>query len=538
MFLICDDLNDFVEGMGGHPQAYTPNISRLARMGVLFTNAHSNAPMCAPSRPSFLSGLYPSTTGIYDGKRPFRESPQLKDAVLFPAHFKANGYRAYSAGKLFHDPDFTVFGASEAGSYDGGFLGPRSNYGPYPWDGKLMRYGERPSRDCPDPFLPQTKLEYEKLGKPWTLGHGRLSRLKEGWSWVYSDHGFLGADGKDGGLFSYEESGARSLLPDELVADWGVQLLEGEALRDETGGEIVPINDAPFFLSLGFVKTHLALYSPDEFYDEVLKANGITEKEVVLPWAQDGKIRFGDWSDIPKHQDSGSARRRYKGLERAEKEYEGGLEQMLRDYTLSYLAAVYVIDVQVGKVLDALEKTGRLEETILVFTSDHGYHHGDKESFFKYTLWEKSTRVPLIICDPSEEFKGTRGKTCDVPVSLIDLYPTFVDLCDLPRRAVLEGVSLKPLLANVSLPVGEERVALSAVSRGKGKFDEPDAHAFSVRSKSWRYILGPNGEEELYDHRVDPYELTNLAERPEFHEVKVLLHTELCRLSGRTRLYR
>ena len=113
VFIIADDLNDSINGFGGHPQAHTPNLDRLAKMGVRFTNAHCNAPMCAPSRPSLLSGIYPHRSGMVDGRRPFRSFPILEKAILFPEYMINCGYQAYSGGKLFHgiDKDNTVFGA-------------------------------------------------------------------------------------------------------------------------------------------------------------------------------------------------------------------------------------------------------------------------------------------------------------------------------------------------------------------------------------------------------------------------------------------
>jgi arylsulfatase A-like enzyme len=538
IFIICDDLNDSLHGFGGHPQAYTPNIDRLANMGVRFVNAQSNAPMCSPSRPSLLSGLYPSSTGMYAGKPRFRTLPKLKEAVLFPTHFKEYGYDAYCAGKLFHgvDKDMTIFGASTPHGVDGGYLGPISNFGPYPWDGKTLKYG-RPSRNCPNPDLSQTWTKYDAMKKPWALGHGRLSNLPEGMSWVYSDNGFEGIDGKNGGLFKYEGSQDRSPMPDELVADWAVKLLSGKETRSYAAGKATPLSKKPFLLTLGFIKTHFALYTPDEFYDAVLEANNMTEDDVLMPWTLDGKVQFDDLSDVAPQLKYGAGRSRYKILDRAAADHKGGLKQMLKGVTMSYLAAVYQIDVQVGKVLDALEQTGKINDTIIIFTSDHGYHHGDKENFFKYTLWEKSTRVPFIVYDPSGEFDGTRGKVCDAPVSLIDIYPTLNELCNLPQRTELEGHSIKPFLVDVDGQWSGPRVALSAIVGDQDKLHDPNCHKFAVRSKQWRYCVTPDGKEELYRHESDPFERKNLAHYPEYQQVKVTLHKELCKLSGRSDQY-
>ena len=106
LFIAVDDLNDWVGVLGGHPQASTPNIDRLAKRGTLFTNAHCSAPGCNASRSSLLSGLRPSTTGIYANAHDWRQATRLKGAVTLPRHFMDNGYRTQGAGKLFHAHTF------------------------------------------------------------------------------------------------------------------------------------------------------------------------------------------------------------------------------------------------------------------------------------------------------------------------------------------------------------------------------------------------------------------------------------------------
>lgn len=102
LFLAVDDLNDWVGCLGGHPQARTPNLDRLASRGVLFTNAHCNAPLCNPSRASLMTGIRPSSSGIYNNNQPMRKSPVLRDAVSLGQHFRAGGYSVMGAGKIFH----------------------------------------------------------------------------------------------------------------------------------------------------------------------------------------------------------------------------------------------------------------------------------------------------------------------------------------------------------------------------------------------------------------------------------------------------
>ena len=130
LFVICDDLNDTIEGMGGHPQAKTPNIDRFCRSGVRFLNAHCANPVCGPSRAALWTGLYPHTTGIYGHNQnefTWRDSPVLKDAVCLFEHFQANGYTTYASGKIFHNNRHTVPLFRKRGTYGLGAAGRKQS---------------------------------------------------------------------------------------------------------------------------------------------------------------------------------------------------------------------------------------------------------------------------------------------------------------------------------------------------------------------------------------------------------------------------
>jgi len=160
-----------------------------------------------------------------------------------------------------------------------------------------------------------------------------------------------------------------------------------------------------------------------------------------------------------------------------------------------YQASASYADANVGRLLDQLDASGRADNTVIVLWSDHGYHLGEKESVVKFTLWEKATHVPLIIVAPGLTAPGTR---CDQPVSLVDLYPTLVELAGLPEKKGLDGRSLVPLLKDPGRVW--DRPALMSQWRGN--------HA--VRSRDWRYIRYRDGTEELYHQPSDPWNHTNL----------------------------
>jgi arylsulfatase A-like enzyme len=171
-----------------------------------------------------------------------------------------------------------------------------------------------------------------------------------------------------------------------------------------------------------------------------------------------------------------------------------GRVKVLMIAALLLQGAMHRGDEQLGRVLDALDNGPHAKNTIVVLFSDHGYHLGEKQRWSKFSLWERTTRVPLIISAPD----GVKGKS-DKPVELLSIYPTLIDLCGLPANPKLEGVSLRPLLENPN--ADWEHVAISTLGQNN--------HA--VRDLRWRYIRYYDGSEELYDHKSDPNEWNNLA---------------------------
>jgi arylsulfatase A-like enzyme len=167
------------------------------------------------------------------------------------------------------------------------------------------------------------------------------------------------------------------------------------------------------------------------------------------------------------------------------------------------LASISFVDSQIGRVLEALDHAGLRENTIVVLWGDNGYHLGEKLITGKNTLWEPSTRVPLIFAGP----KIFRGGRCVQPVELLDIFPTLIDLCGLPPRSDLEGISLAPQLKDPSTP--RTRPAITTHNQNN----------HGVRSLRWRYIRYADGSEELYDIENDPHEWHNLAGDPRYQSI-------------------
>jgi arylsulfatase A-like enzyme len=165
-----------------------------------------------------------------------------------------------------------------------------------------------------------------------------------------------------------------------------------------------------------------------------------------------------------------------------------------------YLAAIAYTDMNIGRVLDALDKSPYKDNTIIVFWGDHGWHLGEKEHWRKFALWEEATRVPHLWVVPGVT---SPDAVCERPVDYMSIYPTLMDLCGLPTPAHVEGKSIRPLLKDPA-----------------SAWDQPAVSTFlrnnhAIRSGDWRYIRYADGSEELYDHSIDPLEHTNLAAKPE-----------------------
>ena len=272
-----------------------------------------------------------------------------------------------------------------------------------------------------------------------------------------------------GGLFL--EWGPLSNEQEEELADtkrvnWAVQ-----KLREQ--------HDKPFFLGVGIYAPHFPNYCPQRYFDLYDAA------EIELP-----PYRDDDLEDLPpKIKKAKLARSRiHKKLEAL-----GALEEAIR----GYLACISYADAMIGRVLDALEASPYADNTIVVLWSDHGYHHGEKGDWGKHTLWERTSNVPFIWAGPGI----VQGKKSEVTVSLIDMYPTFVEQCNLePPRQHLEGQSLAKTLADPDS--GKDRNVLLP-------YLEPGEYA--VINRQWRYIRYGDDGEELYDVQADPHEWVNLA---------------------------
>lgn len=241
----------------------------------------------------------------------------------------------------------------------------------------------------------------------------------------------------------------------------------------------------PFFLAVGFFRPHTPYVAPADPYFR-------WHPEEMMPVVTGIEA---DQADLPA-----------PALESLHKEERALTDDQRRQCRQAYNASISFMDAQVGRVLAALDRLGLADETIVVFTSDHGYHMGEHGLWQKRSLFEQSTRVPLVIAGPGVK---EAGSVAEAPVSQVDLFPTLAELCEIPAPENLQGQSLVPLLQD---PLEQGRGwAVTQVNRSRNK---ERFFGYSLRTPRWRYTEWDEGRagRELYDHDADPEELTNLAE--------------------------
>lgn len=432
LFIALDDLNNWVGFLENYPGVKTPNMDRLAREGVMFTNAHCSSPGCNPSRTSLMTGLHPSSTGVYSNGDDWRIMEYTKDVVTLPDSFQAAGYTTKGGGKLYH-----------AHTIEEEFL--TGHLDAEPWD---VYY---PSKEQQLPI--EVTPEVWPVNSNDSFYRGRID-------WAPLD-------------ISDNE------MADGQTVSWAEDVLAQS-------------HDQPLFLAVGIYRPHWPWWVPQSYFDQH-PLDGIE----IIPEPLD------DLDDIPE---AGHAFIRKKWHSWIMENHQN--EKIVQ----AYLASMTFADAMLGRLLSALENGPLADNAIIVLWSDHGYHLGSKNHWEKFALWEEATQVPLIFVDRRAE-NGMEGEwqqasRSNQPVSLLDLYPTLVELCGLEDPGHLQGRSLVPLLRDPSHKTGD---AVVTTHRFKN-------HA--VRSEKWRYIRYEDGSEELYDHSVDPREYKNLAGLSQFKAVK------------------
>jgi choline-sulfatase len=311
-------------------------------------------------------------------------------------------------------------------------------------------YGRRPNKDD----------EFDVIGPPPGVGVRPKQKLVQ----TPSPHPLV-----DWGVFPHKDEDKG----DWRVASWAVD-------------ELAKQQDEPFFLSVGFFLPHVPCYATQKWFDLY------PEETLQLP-----PFQANDRDDTPRFS-------WYMHWKLPEPRHKFLIEaNQWKNIVRSYLACTSFVDSQVGRVLQALEKSGKADNTIVVLWSDHGWHLGEKLITGKNTLWDRSTRVPLIFAGPGV----AAGGRCEQPAELLDMYPTLSELCGLEAPKGLEGHSLMRQLQDATA----ERDWPAITTHNH------DNHG--IRTRDWRYIQYADGSEELYHMKDDPNEWKNLAGAAEYADV-------------------
>lgn len=534
LFIAVDDLKPLGGLFSDHnhhssidfPNAITPNMDRLAAEGMNFRNNYCQVAVCAASRISTLTGLRPDSTLSWNYNDRVRDL--RPDVVTLPQHFGAYGYVTHSIGKIFHHED--------ADSWNDGYQRPKG-----------AKY-----------FYASPAAEIEDGTHP-TITWGT------DWGAYSTDKGEYERDGSPVTDDSYTD-GQSALAAEVKIAEYAANYIN---------------NGQPFFLGVGFHKPHLPYTAPKAYWDlydpaDIDATDYVTPGADADPWlvdtyempdgtprfARPGNSRansgeFNTYWDTNHGRNPGNLYRK----ETAERIVHG------------YLACVSYADAQVGRLLDALEASGVADDTIIVLWSDHGWHLADHKGFWgKHTNFQQATITPMLMKIPGMDILKSAGTETWAMTELVDIYPTLLDIVDLPKPQMpdgleLEGTSLLPLIQDPSIAwkraafsqfpenIFNDKIDGDGDNRESFTFANPQRNVnldgqwligpgmgYSIRTQRYRYTeywqtrtdeKNDNGYiinrhipvnntpqiAELYDYLADPAETVNLAYEPAYADV-------------------
>lgn len=448
-----------------NPLVSTPHLDALAARGVRFTQATCNAPMCVPSRYSMMTGLYPSQVGVRHNTQVCAGDEELPLPVL-PQRMHEAGYQTAGFGKTHWY-----------------FREPLTPDAPLPASTRGFEIRAHRNTDEPSRVEPGAA----------TMGGER----PEEYAALRAETGQFGRGGANvAGYKGITSSVAAEGHTEAWLTDKALEFLEHD--RDES---------RPFFLYLSFDFPHAGFNVP-QGYEELYDLDEIPDP-------------FSSPQDVDLHRHVGE----WKWREEWSSETTACAR---RRSTLRYYALCSYVDAQFGRVLHKLEEAGELDDTFVVFTSDHGEMLGDRRRFSKYCLYEASVRIPLILAGPGVS-TGLRGATDDRYAELVDVVPTLLQIAG----------QTAPELPGSSLLDEPARAGCFAEMHGSGYEERQTAPAYMWRTREWKLILHLPGEAagatarideargELYDLRTDPHEYDNLYEDPGHLPVRERLTREL-----------
>jgi iduronate 2-sulfatase len=444
LLILVDDLKPAL-GTYGDRTAITPNMDRLAQRGVRFDLAYANEAVCAPSRINLMSGARSTSSGIYNFGMNLRD--YMPDAVTLPDYFLRAGYHTESMGKVYHIGHGTV--------------GDTAGWSVPHHKDKVIEYVD-PASTGGAPT--QEEALFEEIPLPGGDPFAFARTLARGAAWEMPD------------------------VADDAYADGRTAARATERLAALKQGK------EPFFLAVGFARPHLPFSVPKRYWDMYDPARLPMPKFEQLP---EGAPAYTD-----KQGGEINAYREPPQGVRGDK-FPPGLKRQLIH---GYYAGVSYVDAQIGKVLDALERDGLAENTIVILWGDHGWHLGDHGIWTKHTNMEQATRIPLIFAGPGI----ARGQGTGQLAETVDIYPTLAELAALPAPTgpqPIDGTSLAPVLRDTKARVRD--YAYHAYPR-------PGRLGQAIRTDRYRLVRWTQEKTgardyELYDLVADPEETRNRA---------------------------
>ena len=494
LFIMCDQLRWDYLSCYGHLKLNTPNIDALATRGVRFDNAYCQAPLCGPSRASFYTGRYMSSHGVMANQDPTRV-----DELTIADYLKPSGYRSALVGKTHNRKSRAAMRALGIAA-DSDYARCAGSGGFEPFE---LHDGLYPGTSVPEDNNYTAYLNSQGYAgsNPWqeyaNSGEDKDGNIRSGWRLRNSIYPARVA----------EEHSETAYLTNRAI----------EFLNQQKA-------DSPWCLHLSYIKPHWPLIAPAPYHDLYNAAD-------IQP-VQRSKQELDNPHPV------------YAAF--MEQEYS---ESFARDEVRERVIPVYMglvrqIDDQLGRLFEYMKQTGMFEQTMIVFTSDHGDYLGDHWLGEKDLFHEASAKIPLIIVNPNATADDTRGSVCREMVEAVDLLPTFVEYAGgIINHARIEGRSLMPLLRSSITPGDWRRFALSEIDysdRAACSFlnlAPYDCRALMIREKRWKYVHHNLFRAQLFDMQKDPQELIDLGDDPAYAklcaDMQQLVIESRCRLKPR-----
>lgn len=482
LFIMADQLRADYLSCAGHPTLKTPNIDALARRGVLFDRAYCQAPVCGPSRMSFYTGRYMTSHGATYNNVPLRATELTLGDYLRPL-----GHRVALVGK-------THMKADEAGLKRLG-IDPRSSLGVL-----LSQCGFEPyERD--DGLHPDQLVDPDLAYNRWLRGKGYDS--PNPW------HDFANAaQGANGEILS-----GWYLRHARLPARIREEDSETPYMTDRAIDFIREQGERPWCLHLSYIKPHWPYMAPAPYHDMYAAAD-------MLPPRRSEAERDDPHPVVAafmQHEES----------------VNFSLDEVRETVIPAYMGLVKQLDDHLGRLFAFLDSAGRMDDTLIVLTSDHGDYLGDHWLGEKELFHEESARIPMIVYHPGQIADATRGSVDSALVEAIDLVPTFLEAAGgAPQPHRLEGRSLLPRLTGTPTPHWRDAVfsecdfAFRPARKILGL--PPDrARAWMLRDVRWKYIAYDGFRPQLFDLQEDPHEYVDLGLSLAHAEIRTRLDARL-----------